>query len=381
MLSIYLKPTNYCNIDCEHCYLPESVRAEKLVMDESGLRKTARFARDLMNLERHDGIHFIWHGGEPMVLTPEYYRKSNEILHEELVGVKFSQSIQTSLIPYRKEWSEVISEIFDGHIGSSVDFTQRSIKSSPDAYLKLWMEKVTLARHHGHFVLPGMVPTRHEAKRAKEIFSWFVDNDFRAFNVDRFSKYGSNTLDWPSNREHSNFLIGLFDAMFAQLKQHGWAPAVNVIASGIRGVLIGQPGDRWGTSCQRQFLVVEPDGSINTCPDRAKHETPYSNISDGIEALVSSEGRKNWIRIMDVTHKEDHCHVCEFRHFCKSGCPVTPNGPNNGQQECSGYKTYLLHIQKFVKENPSEVSLLLKYSEGKLSRIESYFEDKRLING
>lgn len=375
MLSIYLKPTNYCNIGCEHCYLPESVRAEKLVMDEQSLRKTARFAKDLQEREMHDGIHFIWHGGEPLILSPEYYVRANEILQDELQGVPFSQSLQTSLIPYQDKWASLINTVFDGHIGSSVDFTQRSIKASPEAYLDLWMDKVRLARSNGHFVLPGMVPTRHEAKKARDIFEWFVAQDFHAFNVDRYSQYGSSTLDWPSNREHSVFLIGLFDAMVDSLAERGWAPVINVLAAGIQGVLLDNPGDRWGTRCQREFLVVEPDGSLNTCPDRAKHEKPYANISDGIDSLIASTGRREWIRIMDVTHKESHCLSCEFSSFCKSGCPVTPNGPANGQQECSGYKSFLLHVQAYVLANPEQRTTLLEYSMKNLSQLDRCFPD------
>lgn len=366
MLTVYLKPTNYCNVGCEHCYLPEAVRAEKSVLSEEQLRKTARLALELSIREKSGPIHFIWHGGEPLMLPPEYYVRANEVLREEL-GEGFTQSLQTSLIPYHAKWDQVIHELFDGHIGSSVDFTQRKIKSSPSAYLDRWMEKVDLARSQGHFVLPGMVPTRHEIHNAARIIDWMAEHGFKAFNVERFSQYGTQTLDWPSNRQHATFLRGLFDETVRRLKDQGTSPVINVVAAGIMGVVHGLPGDRWGTRCQREFLVIEPDGSINTCPDRAKHETPYANVEDGVDPLIRSEGRRKWIRVMDVTHKKDHCAVCEFRSFCRSGCPVTPNGPSEGQDECAGYRSYLLHVKRYCDDHPEDVEMLVDYAQRRLS--------------
>jgi radical SAM protein with 4Fe4S-binding SPASM domain len=370
MLSLYLKPTNYCNIDCEHCYLPEETRANKTVMSDETLAATARLAVDLAKREMHDSVHFIWHGGEPLVLKPSYYWHAQEVLKEAMGDFPFSQSLQTSLIPYRKEYSSLIAEVFNYHIGSSVDFTQRQVKSSSEAYLDLWMKKVEMARADGHFVHPGMVPTRHETSNASGIYEWFVTHGFKAFNVERYSQFGTKTIDWPTNHEHARFLIGLFDCVTRDLAAIGTAPAINVVMGGINGVLRGLPGDRWGTRCQREFIVVEPDGSLNTCPDRARHEAPYSNSHEGADAFIVSPERRKWIRINDVTHKENHCHSCEFNHFCRSGCPVTPNGPANGQKECSGYKSYLLHVQQYIDTHPQHTELLQRYINMQASGID-----------
>lgn len=359
-LAIYMKPTNYCNIGCEHCYLSPEIRADKSIMTEESIAKTAGFAIDLAKREGHESINFIWHGGEPMVLSPSFYERASQIL-DEVVGPRFyTQSMQTSLIPYRSEWAKVLHERFDSHVGTSIDFTQRHVKDSKEDYISLWLNKVSMAKADGIQMTPGIVPTRHEVSKAGQIIDWFSDHDFPFFNVDRFSQFGEQTIDWPTNAQHSRFLIGLFDRLVERKRQGLRVSFINVLCAGIAGVLYGIPGERWGTRCQREFLVVEPDGSLNTCPDRAHHEEPFSNIYDGVKAFQESKGRRNWIRVLNVTHKKDHCSVCEYQSWCRSGCPVTPNGPSEGQDECSGYKTFLKHVERSC-EDPEIYGIVIDY--------------------
>lgn len=361
-LSVYIKPTNYCNVGCDHCYLPEEVRANKKTMSDQTLRDMARMVKSLAIRENHDSVHFIWHGGEPMVLSPAYYENAFQILDEEIGNGFYTSSLQTSLIPYRDTWDNIIRDRFGSCIGSSLDFTQRKVSGSVDDYIDLWMSKVENARSSGFLVIPGVVPTRNEINSSGKMMEWFYDHGFDFFNVDRFSRYGNEgNIDWPSNKEHSRFLIGLFEKAMSMMEEGKTPPQVNVLIAGISGVLTGVAGDRWGTQCQREFLVIEPDGSINSCPDRAMHEPPHSNVENGVTGLQSSRLRKKWIRVMNVTHQKDHCYNCEFNHFCKSGCPVTPNGPSEGQEECSGYKSYLQHVRDYHSSSKEQASRVEEY--------------------
>lgn len=365
MLTVYVKPTNFCNVGCDHCYLPLDTRADKNRMSEEKLYEVAGFIKDLKKREGHAQAQVIWHGGEPMVLTPEYFLSAGKIFDEVLGYQQYYESIQTSLIPYTSDWAGVVHERFDGHIGSSIDFSLRAVKGSYDDYIALWMKKVNMARNDGIMVIPGMVPTRNEVGKGEAIVSWMIENDFSAFNVDRYSAVGSTkSIDRPSNALHARFLIELFDASMNNMKAGRRTPAINVVASGIGGVLNGLPGDRWGTSCQRDFVVIEPDGSTNTCPDRARHEAPFSNTSQGAVEFSISDSRRKWIVVQDITHKKQHCLTCEYRPWCKSGCPVTPNGAPDGEVECSGYKTYLNHIKSFC-ENEENRLLCQQYLNGK----------------
>lgn len=349
MITAYVKPTNRCNVGCTHCYLPESVRADKTKMTDEVMTSTAMFIADMKKRGRHGNAHILWHGGEPLVLSPDWFYHAGEIIDRLLPG--HTESMQTSLVPLRKEHLELLSGRLGGFVGSSVDFSQRMIKGSVEKYHSLWMKKVDMARNAGIEVIPGVVPTTLELGREDFIVRWFIERDFPAFNIDRYNAYGTHFPDRPSNLQHSHFLSGLFDALMAMMKDRGRAPLVGAIRASITGVVFGVGGDRWGGSCMNDFIVVEPDGSLNNCPDKSSFEESFGNVSDGYDEYAKSKFRRKWVRHQTLTHKKDYCFDCENAHFCGSGCPITPNGPSEGEDECSGYKTYLTHVRNFVSHD------------------------------
>jgi radical SAM protein with 4Fe4S-binding SPASM domain len=349
MITAYVKPTNYCNVGCTHCYLPEEVRANKHRMSRETLEQLCALLLEMQAGRRGaSGIHILWHGGEPMTIPVEWFWEACELFDARLPG--HSRSMQTSLIPYKPAFAPLIKQRFASEIGSSIDFSQRKIKGEVANYHKLWMEKVEACREEGILVIPGVVPTRAECGREAEIVAWFTERGFPLFNIDRYNAYAAHFPDRPTNREHAQFLIALHDALLAELERTGRAPLVGAIRAGIDGVLFGRHGDRWGTTCQHDFVVVEPDGGLNTCPDKSTVEPPHSHVKDGFKAFAASGFRRKWLKIQAVSHKMPHCETCENNHFCKSGCPITPNGPPEGEEECSGYKTYLSHIRRQEKD-------------------------------
>jgi len=361
-LSVYVKPTNFCTIDCEHCYLSEDVRANKELMTDKTLKNTAELVIQLAKREGHDSIHIIWHGGEPLMVNPSWYHNAVKILDSVFGKGNYTQSIQTSLIPYNSKWAPVIKDYFDSFIGSSIDFSQRKVGDSADTYIDLWLKRVERARADGFTIIPMMVPSRMEIGKGEEILDWFIKNDFHAFSIERYSDFTGKMLDAPKNKHHSDFMIELFDGVIKRLRNGEKASYINVIAAAINGVRYEIPGDRWGGDCQREFLVVEPDGGLNTCPDRTSFEKSFSNANEGVVKFMNAPPRKEWIRIQNINHKENHCMSCEYNTWCKSGCPITNNVKSNKESECSGYKSFLNHVKSHL-ENENDLNLLLNYAK------------------
>ncbi|RMG24704.1 MAG: SPASM domain-containing protein [Methanobacteriota archaeon] len=355
MLTVYIKPTNYCNVGCDHCYLPEEVRKDKSRMDLSQWRASIRFARSIAKARGDDSIQLIWHGGDPFVLPPDWMMEAGLAAREELDGVRHSQAIQSSIIPFRREHVPVVHEIFGGGIGSSIDFTQRTIGGSVDNYLELFMRKVDIARENGIHVGCIMVPTVKETQKgkAKWIVDWMEGNGFDGIHIERFNDFGSGKGSplRPSNAQQSHFLIEMFDVVVERFVSNGTLFVTNTVYGALNGILRGVSGDKWGTTCQHDFVIINPDGRLNTCPDRIEEEIgDYGRVQDGVKNFLESTTRKKWVRHSRTTHQKSWCMTCEFNSWCKSGCPLIENEP---YPNCSGFKPYLLHVKDFCRGNRS----------------------------
>jgi radical SAM protein with 4Fe4S-binding SPASM domain len=354
-VTAYFKPSDFCNVGCDHCYLPAAVRANKTRMTDETLDRAIQAVRDMVERQRAPGALIVWHGGEPLVLPRGWFANACARVRE--LTPSAIQSIQTSLIPYRSEWAPILHDYMEGEVGSSIDFSQRTIQGNVDAYQDLWMKKVELARRDGLLVTPGVVPSKGEMGRGREIVTWMLERGFMTWNIDRYNSFAGHDPNRPTNAEHSAFLVEVFDAVM-DLAVQGTFMKVNTVSSGIGGVLFDAPGDRWGGSCSRDFIVINPDGSANACPDKISFES-FSNINDGFDAFEGSDGRKAWIRTHLTGHRNPDCPTCPFNTFCRSGCPLTPNAPET-EGECSGYHRYLRHVQAFSRHDPSTLRNYLR---------------------
>jgi len=149
MLTVYLKPTNYCNVGCDFCYLPEDVRANKARMSPETLDATLELIGQLALREGHDRIAILYHGGEPLSLSPEALYWYSDRVRAGLSRFEIQETVQTSLIPLREGHVKFIQERCGSFVGSSLDFTGRTLNGSNEKYVDLWLRKVALARENG----------------------------------------------------------------------------------------------------------------------------------------------------------------------------------------------------------------------------------------
>src|SRR6185503_8399340 len=96
-LELIVKVSKYCNLRCSYCYEYNEL-ANKRRMSLEQLRAFFEHVADTASDFGRDQIRFIWHGGEPLLLPPDYYHSIGQLQREILPPeLKFTNHVQTNL--------------------------------------------------------------------------------------------------------------------------------------------------------------------------------------------------------------------------------------------------------------------------------------------
>lgn len=338
MIVAYIKPSNFCPLDCSHCYLSKETRHKKEIMSDKVFLDSIKNVRSIAELQNKQVI-IMWHGGEPLNLPGLsknqmvyfYYQRSQAI--KKILGkLLHSETMQTSLIHYQPNSgiTKMLINQFGGVVGTSFD-NFRTLKGSRELYQQKWLQKVNEARVDGIKVGITMVPdlSMHDYIVTDNITAYLKNNGFNDVHIDR--ELGERALN---NKQHSQILKNLFIAGNKyKVDFSAVSAAKNLLKNQVQNIYT--PQDRWGASCTSSFITVEPDGRLHACPD----------ISEGVAWNLQQEPKERlkWIRKGALKSNNTTCINCEYLPSCKGGCPITAF--NDGSGECSGYKTFLDYLQ------------------------------------
>lgn len=118
---VVVQPTPFCNIDCRYCYLPQ--RSDKTVMQQSTVE--ALFRQLFGSGWAAGDLTIIWHAGEPLVVSPEFYRRAFEVIEAQRPAhVSVRHSMQTNGMLISAEWCELFKRWGVG-VGVSIDGPKR----------------------------------------------------------------------------------------------------------------------------------------------------------------------------------------------------------------------------------------------------------------
>ena len=117
-----VKTSKQCNLRCQYCYeFSELHKTDVMTMTqiESLYRHIESYYR---SLDIFVDIHFIWHGGEPLLVPPRFYWEALDLQSQIFTGnnYRITNGVQTNLTVLDDERLILLAEGFD-RVGVSVD--------------------------------------------------------------------------------------------------------------------------------------------------------------------------------------------------------------------------------------------------------------------
>lgn len=275
---VIAKPTKLCNADCSYCSSPPD--GEKPWGDEE---LTRIFSSLQGNLEAK--ALFLWHGGEPLLMGPEFYRKAHAIAQPLTPEIEFA--VQTNLLLYKsKQWKGVFQDIFGGACSTSYepDEQQRTIKGDPAKYSRTFFRKLDEFQEDGFNPLvigtftestAGLMHLMYEKSLARGDRSYHIRLNYCS-PVGR--EAGSGLLIEPET--YGRTLIEIYDRWIQDVPGFVVTPLDLMLRKAM-----GQDGERcpWTRKCGGAFLGIMPNGDVYNCGEFSDLSTDwrYGNILDG----------------------------------------------------------------------------------------------------
>ncbi len=353
---LMLIPSMSCQATCSYCFGPHRGTMMSHALFDDTL--------DWLESTTPDGqkINLTFHGGEPLLVGLDWYRRNLARLHERF-GRRLNLHLQSNLWLLDQAYRDLFKE-YQVSLGTSLDGPahlndpQRGI-----GYFARTMNGIETARRDGFNVGVICTFTRLSAPHYQEIFDFFA-KEYLPFSVHAVLSAHDNLSLSPN--EHADLLINLFDYYLANIT-HMRIPTFDAMA---RAISSGQSGLCTFSDCLGGYLTVASDGGIYSCNRLAQPNDDHLawRLADvrtmpSLDSLAQTLGWQK-LRQRELTVQQD-CGDCTHFSYCKGGCPynVLAHQKINDQRDphCAAYKRFFDHLNQralaevFSKENLNAV--------------------------
>lgn len=379
--NIMLKPAgSLCNLDCQYCYYldkSEIYGGREPVMSAEMLETAIR---EYIRANDVPEVTFNWHGGEPLVLGLDFYRKALELERRYAEGKTIHNTIQTNGTLVNREWADFFAK--NGFlVGISIDGPQdihdryRRDKGGFPTFDRV-LGGISALHSAGAEYNTMSTVNRFSEGRGLEVYQFLkglgtrfmqfmpvvehvkypadgsgkINRKARPYIVKpdtdgarlapwsvsdiAFGKFMCEIFDWWVRHDVGRYYVNLFDATLAN-----WC-----------GV---QPGSCTFSRICGGNAVMEHNGDIYPCDHFVYPEYLLGNIRDtDIRTLMQSPAQTDF-GLSKRASLPTRCARCKYLSACNGECPKhrfnrTESGETGLNALCLGYYKFFDHVAPYM---------------------------------
>jgi radical SAM protein with 4Fe4S-binding SPASM domain len=361
--TIIAKPTKNCNADCLYCAAPPDGE-HRWSMDDF------KFWFEKVSPYLTDQAHIIWHGGEPMLMGPEFFYKAHDFAKSVHPNVKFG--MQSNILLYSASlWKDILENLMEGRISTSFDPDEmyRTLKGSTEAYTRRFYEKLELLAEDGFRPLVIGTYSQLTWTFGMKMYEKSLSYGDRAFDLRFNYRYPAGRDmgkgEMLSPETYGVMLIELYDRWINDVPEFQITP-LNQMLKKVIG--IESASCPWTKSCGGHILGIEPSMDTYNCSEFADldgGEYRFGNMrTDSMEAMLGSQASLA-IRRRRVNLPMD-CTTCRHFQLCEGGCTrdavLYEHGMGGKFHYCRSWMMVFDRIRESVKDGDAD-AVIIKYGE------------------
>jgi uncharacterized protein len=379
-LSLIVKATRQCTLRCAYCHDWRGSRRQVMSFPVMA-RMIARA------LAEHERVHFIWHGGEPTLLSISFYEKALRVqAHLRRPGQKIGNCIQTNATKLTPAWARFF-RANDIQVGISIDGpaplhnSHRSYRSGKGSYDHVIQGLSLLKEHEVQFSGLVVVDEGTLEFGAQRLLDFLVGEGIRSFGLlaakprnEPAAERGTTAAHYIEPARISAFLMNLYDAWLRRGDPNVKIRELEGLKAQIKGVSAGSctlSGECWG-----HYYMIEPDGSVVGC-DVFSGDPRYTlgNImSTSFMKIANSAG----LLQLKKEHRDamEAMRGCPEFPVCKGWCPheryVSIRHNKLHRDDCCGLRDLIAHIRNRMADEPkmSSQQVLIRRKRPRRSEVE-----------
>lgn len=339
-----------CNLACKYCYYLEKAElygGRQPIMDPELLEL---YIKQYIEAVEHDVVEFCWHGGEPLMLGLDYFKRALKLQRKHSRGKTIHNSLQTNGTLLDENWCRFFSD--NGFlVGLSIDGPKdihdahRVNRGGRPTFDRVVAGVNLMNRLHVEYNTLSVVSRLSEGRGA-EIYRFLRDELGSRFMqllpaVDWLPS--GELAPWSVSSEgFGQILCDVFDEWVRHDVGRSYVQIFDVTLSQLCGLPSGIC--TMGETCG-EGLAVEHNGDVYPCDHFVWPEYRLGNIREtSLAELFDSEKRLKFA-LFKRNDLPPECLKCGYYHLCHGGCPGHRTAEARGGKNalCKGLRMFFEH--------------------------------------
>jgi radical SAM protein with 4Fe4S-binding SPASM domain len=310
---IYLKTTETCQLDCDHCFTSGS-NGKKIFFNTNKIIDWYKRLKECF--PNVNGGHTAFHGGEPFLASVEdmwkVYNGCKDVFED------MWWSVTTNLVfPLTEDKLEFIEKALNNNISTSWD---KGIRFSTKKQEDLWEKNVRTLTKIPDFNLTCQISISRSITemKPKEIIDKMIDLGINNLHLERISLDGNakKNLDiLPHNKEQDKWFLDFWEEY---IKDENYKKIhITFFESILTSLVYNTHSGCRCRQCEQKIFTLNANGTIGGCPNSAA-TNPYGNIDMDIMKMMTSPGRME--NIICETNRDSRCMECPVQDICNGDC-------------------------------------------------------------